>query len=169
MRRRYFLLLELLIGLALAAVLMGYLFQEQKQLFSLRRRIDQTKDHVLAKTRVFLRLDKLLSNLEKCQFEEGKLTVVHHHNLDPDPNFCGTLTSTLYRDRDRLLLMTTGERGGMRTETLLENVEHFSCRFFQDKEWSGSIADKKKLPQKIKVIVKVNQETVEYPYWVHRS
>jgi len=166
MRRRPFLLLELLIALTLAAVLLVYLFESQADLLRLRLKIDRVREEVLPKTRFYLRMRPLFSRFESCSLQNNQLTLHHRDNLDPNPSFCGQLASTLYLDHGNLVLATYPQKGDPRLEIVYENVESISYAFWMKSNWKEAPSKENPHPKKVKIFIKKEGKISEYPYWI---
>ena len=146
-KKRALTLLEVIISLALTAILLTMLISSATRLFSTRTRIENAKQEVLAKTLIQERLSSLFSALAKYQPSEkglpekepkgplesidGKsLTLFLENQIDANPFFCGSTKGEIFVENQNLIFQLMGKNDAVRKEILLENVKDISFQFF---------------------------------------
>ncbi len=155
-KKRPFTLIELMIGLALSAILLGFLFHFYTTLSTAHIDLAKNKEGVLSKQRVQLRLNQVLSLAsEPFYVKEGALIFKYDNGIDPHPQFCGPLTGMLYvNEKKQLSLVTWSKEKEPRKEVLFPNVSSYAMSFFdpiEKKTWTSHW--EKKLPAMTKLAI----------------
>ncbi len=153
MKKRPFTLLELMVGIALASLLLIFLFSTLKQSTFANSKMKVAQKLVHQRLCTQLRLTSVFDALEFERQKIGFYTASHaeslsdvlyfsyHQEVDADPNFIGVLEAMLFlkHPEKKLCLYTTGANGSMRKEVLLENLKTISFLFLdtQKGEWKS--------------------------------
>lgn len=164
MKSRPLTLIEVSIVMVLVAILIGTLFYTQKDTLKTQAKIDKARAIVLERERFLMRLNQILNSDATFRFEEERGLILKYDNgVDYERPFCGPVTSLLYQEDGKVCLATwpKGEEEG-RVEVLLEGVEDFAIKFFDDEksEWSKTI------PKNGFTMVKIIAKKTEYPFFL---
>lgn len=151
MKKKPFLLLEILIALSLASILLFFLFSFFTQSVKLESKIQNVATQLLQKQKTHnLIQDYFISiaqiedmpsfytkrfNNEKCD----SLVFVFDHGIDPDPAFSGVILGKIFLDEESNLsiciwpiLENKKIPNLWRKQTLLKNVENVTFSFIGD-------------------------------------
>jgi len=144
MKKRPFILLELLIAIGLSAILLTVLFRFLVSNAHVERQIEKAQALLLERQRLQERLESILTNIEPPQLEHPSfytdpfpdrellsLIAVFNAGIDPDPAYSGPNTSRLYLTKEGKFCLTQWplKAEGSRTETLLSNVQAIEWEF----------------------------------------
>lgn len=170
MKRHPFTLLEIIIAIALASILLTFLFSTLRQTAIANSKIKTVQSVVHQRLCLQLRLSALFDVLE---FERKKVefyTAPHAESLgdalyfsykqqvDADPQFIGTLNAVLFlkHPQKQLCLDTFSTTGTARREIFLENLKELSFQFLdaQKGRWESHWAKEADFsPALLKLIV----------------
>jgi hypothetical protein len=142
--RRPIILLELLIGFALAGILLSFLFSGFRHVADLGQKVHKAKKLVHERAVVHLRLTHLFTHLltegEKSFYfaphEESfydALFFTFDQKIDPNQDLCGPLKAAIYINNKKELCLSIASKAARRKEVLLKNVPTLSFSFFNPK------------------------------------
>jgi type II secretory pathway component PulJ len=133
-KKKSFTLIEIVIGLLLAAILVGGLFEIQRQFTLLQNKVEQAKQTVFERQRFYSRLAQIFKNLDSCRIDDNaavsseKVLVLEYvSDLDHDRNFRGKCTASLHKDGNNLILATQSK--AERKEVLLKLEKGTTIQF----------------------------------------
>lgn len=144
MRKRTWMLWELLIGMTLATVLLTALFQLLRTNVTLDHKLRGAREEASQKEHLIERLQFFVSQIEKrggkSSFYTAKLdddgtspSLIFLYNapLDPNPQLSGPTWGRLYLNQSQQLCFTQWERSGIdfRTEVLTTGVKELEWEF----------------------------------------
>lgn len=152
MRRRSLTLLEVVIGFALTAILLSFLFSSFRHMAKLGAKVQKGREAVHSRSIVQLRLGQLFENLnadeKKSSFYTDKhpdsfseaLYFTFDNGIDRDPQFCGLIKAALYLNPKKELCLTLLSEKKERKEVLFKRAGMLSFEFFnsEKKEWQSS-------------------------------
>lgn len=177
-KKKSFTLIEIIIGFLLAALLIGGLFEIQRQFNLLQNKVEQTKQIVFGRQRFYSRLAQIFNRLDKCWVDGTSLVLEYTDDLDPDREFRGKCLALLHHT-DNALFLTTYAKGA-KQEILLKIDKHATVSFelFDTKsprgikEWSADIFEKK-LPDLERRMLKITIDMpkkgkIEFPFWIQQ-
>jgi hypothetical protein len=165
MRKRPFLLLELLISLVLFAGIAAVLFSSYRELALAKSVLQKYKEPILERQRLQLRLYQIFSHFKGTKSEQKKLSYhfTYENGADLDPKFRGVLDAMIYIDRGNLTMVSWPEKKEGRTEILFEGVQDFYFQFFDEKtgQWTRNYPEQKPFMIKLKI-----NNTLELPFFL---
>ncbi len=146
MKKRALTLFEVIISLALTAILLGVLMRSATRLFTTRNFVEHAKQEVLSKKMIQERLSTLFFSLRKHEpSEKGlsrtlpqgplesndgtTLTVWLAGLIDKDPSYCGQGKGELSLIGEDFVFTQFGDDGNQRKEVLLQEVESLKFLF----------------------------------------
>jgi type II secretory pathway pseudopilin PulG len=147
--KRYFLLLEVAIAIALSAILFTVLFQflvsntkfEQKTkkvvaLLSERQRVENRLDWILGNIELPLLKHPNFYTEKLPDDKELSLAILFNAGIDPDPAFSGPTVARLHVNEKKEFCFSWWPltKKGYRTEVLLSNIHHVEWEFLGHKE-----------------------------------
>jgi hypothetical protein len=149
--KRALILFELVIALALSAILLSLLLRFFAHSAAFDRKLDEARAQIFARQHLHTRLSAFftstiprsaLPSSALCPFhtpEAGRLTAVFDNGIDPDPAFSGPIVGTLFIDGDANLSLTlfpldAKEGGGpCRKEILMSRASRLRFQFLAKK------------------------------------
>lgn len=151
MRKRSFILLEILISLALLSILISFLFTSMAQGIKAEVSLSSARKNLLARQRTQSRLQDLFLSITPIhlpplytktfpQEKKDSLIVYFDNGIDPDPLFSGPVLGRIYLDEKNHLALTLwpidtkGQIRPWRKEILLDHVSHFQFQFLGQKQ-----------------------------------
>ncbi len=179
---RAFTLLEVMISLVLVGILLSFLFSFFRQTLVMQGKAKALKEKIMQRELFQLRIHQLF--MQGCKAKKGIFSTIEHasasgpalilsldQKADPDPTYCGSVHSMLYRNEHRLSLCTWSSNHTAKVDTLLDRVTEFSLSFFNGEEWISSWTPKDgSLPVMIKAFVQREGETLEeFIFFLHPS
>ncbi|MGE5196158.1 MAG: type II secretion system protein J [Anaerolineae bacterium] len=169
--KRPFTLLEVLIGLCIAAVLVGVLFNFYHQIMlshiQLEKLTERAHFRQLFQQRLIQVFDHIdeSSNLHLSEITDSRspaLAFCYDNGTDRDKNFCHQLDALLYVDRAKnLSLISWGKQTKARKEILWEGVESIAFGFYSpsEEDWTALWSpDQEENPEMIKCSIKEVQD-----------
>jgi hypothetical protein len=156
-------LLEVMIALALTAILLGVIFGFYKQLFYSQTDIQLAKQRVLFRqwtqeklTQVFSSIlstegsDKEFYTLNIVESKYPALTFNFDNGVDRDPQYCDEVSGLLYLNKQHELRLVTWPQ---RSLILYSGVKSLSFSFFdaKNKVWKPEWKAEESLPDMVKV------------------
>lgn len=175
--KRSLTLIEMMIGLVLSALLIGGLFELQRQFGLLQTKVEKTKDIVFERERFQARLLQIFKSVTDCWInDKGFLVLQYTQLLDRDKDFRGECLALLHTEGDSLILTTYGKK--IRQDVLLKLDKHakVSYLFFDNytSEWvSHPPKDLFKSDKKVRSVIKIivtsakTGSIIEFPFWVN--
>lgn len=152
MKRHAFTLLELMIGMALAAIVIGFLFSTFRYSSIAHSKIKiahkAVHERLCLQTRLSQVFDQLHFEMKKKEFYSAShpealgdaLYFSFHLEIDQDPHFIGPLDAVLFINHQKqLCLLTMAPAGSSRKDIFLDNVQALSFQFFdsQNAKWES--------------------------------
>ena len=157
MRRQHFTLIEVLIGLVLAAMLIGILLGAYRQVTIINKEISVARAKVMTPTYLHKRLSETLTRATMTPSSVGvnsfffttdplrgihngpSLVFTYNNGIDPDPNYCGAVLARLYATQQGLLCLATwpmdsqveSQPFSSRVEILCDQVSSWSLEMYQ--------------------------------------
>ncbi len=154
LRRQPFTLIEVLIGLGLMALLIGILMGSYREIAQINQEVSSTRQAILDPLYVHKRLGETLGRAvmhpemagakeffftSSSRDKSPSLVFTYNQGVDLDPAYCGLVLARLYvSDEGHLSLAIWPIRSieepapsSFRVEVLLEDVEAWSCAFYQ--------------------------------------
>lgn len=140
-KKRTFILFEILIALSLTAVLLTFLFSFFVESARIEKKLDTARMAVSNRAHLQTRLQTVFGSLDPNglytqQFEKEKnlsLIATFNNGIDPDPAYSGSILSRIFLDEEKNLCLVTWpldqESHPWRKEVLLAHVEHFEFEF----------------------------------------
>lgn len=171
--RRYpFTLLELIIGMALAAIVVSFLFSSFRYSSIGHSRIKMTQKAVHERLCFQTRLTQVFDQL---QFENKKKEIYlashpeshndalyfsFHQEIDQDPHFIGVLDAVLFINFEKqLCLLSISPDGTSRRDVFFDNIESISFQFFDSQNTKWQPKWKKELPHAPTFLALIIKET----------
>jgi hypothetical protein len=144
--RRPILLLELLIAIALSAILMTSLFRLFVSNATLEKKLGSAHELLAKRTHLIDRLETLFSHLEppflytaslSDDGESLSLIASFDAGVDPEPNFSSSNLARIHLQRSGKLSFTQWplEAPFFRSEILLRDVDRVEWSFYQEGKW----------------------------------
>jgi type II secretory pathway pseudopilin PulG len=157
MKKKCFLLLEILISLSLLSILLTFLFHSMAQGIKMEERVEQARTILLARQRLQTRLQDLfltvtpehLPPIYTLVFPDEKkasLVVYFDHGIDPNPTFSGPVLGRIYLDEESNLVLAIWplekekRNRPWRKEILLRHVTHFQFEFLGQRQKKEDVA-----------------------------
>lgn len=136
-------LLEVVIGLALASILLTALFSSYRHLTQNHLKITLAKEELHPQFVMQLRLNQIFERLKEDEpiatkedpLSQGKaLQFTIKNGVDPDPSCLGDVECKIFLNREKSFVLHLNNR----EEVFLKNIHTFSMRFYdsQRNEWS---------------------------------
>jgi prepilin-type N-terminal cleavage/methylation domain-containing protein len=173
MKKRNFTLIEVMISLALLALLLGFLFTYFRQTLMTKNKAGVLKEKVMRIELFQVRLGALFdrfSNESDCFVTNqphgdavgSALLLYCDHGIDPNPSFSGLIHSMLFKTRDHTVcLCSWSKQHKAKVDVLLKGVKELSFEFFNGKQWRTTWPKDKKdeaFPKMIKISVLMQGE-----------
>lgn len=164
MKKRPISLVEVMIGIALTALLLTVLFSSFRELMQMnsqmaKMRQDKQWEYVLnvRLNQIFegVRSDALFMTEPYRDISPKALHFVFDHGLDSDPKFCRELEGFLFVNKDNeLCLILQSKEGKEREEVFAKNCSNYSMQFFDplSKKWKDQW-DLNYLPPIVKISI----------------
>jgi hypothetical protein len=170
-------LLEVLIGIILAGIILSFLFSLLRETLIKKQEIAQLKQIVLPREMMRLRINQIIGALSKntpsiwTEYDSYPKLFFLYKNIDRDPNFCGTVCSMLYLNKNKQLCLSTFSEKNKerRNEVLLENIHNFTCTLFNPQKaiWQTEwLPEEKQPPDMIRLHLKIDQDTYDMVLFV---
>ena len=149
MKKRNFILLEIMIGLTLLSILLTFLFHAMSQGIKMEMRVDEARKILFKRQHLQSRLQDLFLSLTPNRLpplytklfpneKKESLILYFDHGIDPDPQFSGPLLGRIYLEGDGKLVLAMWplekESKKWRKEILLDGVDYFQFQFLGQKE-----------------------------------
>jgi len=139
-KKRAFLLFEILVALSLMGMLLTFLFSFLVQSMKVEKKIEKVRHLMMGRQYMHIRLQDLFMSLgsigPQCPFSSAKNSLVFYfdHGVDPDPVFGGMVEGRLFLDEDLHLKLIYGPipldlEGVWRKEILSSRVSEVSFQF----------------------------------------
>lgn len=167
-------------GLVLATLLIGGLFEIQRQFTLMQNKVEQAGQIVFERQRLYSRLNPLFKHCENFWLEDDGLALKYTEDLDHDRNFRGECLSFLHRDENNLILTTYAKT--QKQEILLKldkkAVLQFSVFDMEATKWVDTWPSdliKKNLSDFGHCMLKLSlktpkkggkEEAIEFPFWI---
>lgn len=159
-------LLEVVIGFALTAILLAFLFSSFRHIAMVDIEVQKARETVHARTVAHLRLSQVFDNLMEKKEEVSFYTDAYGNSLHPalfltfdngidqDPKFSGPQNAVLYLNSNKQLALSLFVENTERKEILYENAKLLNFEFFniKTKLWETTWEEKTP-PMMIKVQV----------------
>lgn len=155
-RKRSLTLIEIVICMVLVGFLLTGLFNSLRQGLKKNVEMKGMKQKVLQLELFHQRVKNLFANLgdvPRVYFEKhpdavgNALMTIYKNPADPEPEMCGNLKAMLFLNKNHeICLASWSETGKGRIEVLLDKVENFNCRLFDQrkKEWGEQLSGLRK-------------------------
>lgn len=136
-------LLEVVIGMALTAILLTTLFSSFRRIALSNQEIQKIYHATHWESVAYLRLTQIFETLEEekgkyflytgphPQSNQDALHLIFDNGIDPNPDFCGIIQGSLIWDKDNNLTLITEN---IRKEVFLKGVKEMELRFFDPKK-----------------------------------
>ena len=174
---RAFTLLEVMIALALASMLMLFLFDMYREVAVQKIAAEKLEEKQFAEQKVQMRLTEIFS---KASLREDELFNVRgkdifftfHNGVDADSRFSGEVKGLLSHSKERLELRIRPLDGsGERMELLMENVKAVTYEFFdkeKERAWTPHWDNESlSIPAMIKLkITKKDEKETEFAFFL---
>lgn len=151
LRKRSFILLEILISLSLLAILLSFLFNAMAEQIKAEVRVSDARKILLARQQLQSRLQDLFLSITPAHFppiytkifpnqKKASLILYFDNGIDPDPAFSGPILGRVYIDEENNLalglwpLEKEKKNRPWRKEILLSHVTDFSFQFLGQKQ-----------------------------------
>jgi hypothetical protein len=185
--KKTFLLLEILIGLSLAGILLGFLFVFTVQNARGQKKTETARTISLTRTGFQTRMQDIFLALDlkvpsPFYTEEGKLIFIFDQGVDPDPAYSGTIRGKLFLDPDKNIVLETSplsseeepdflprkeilfaKTGGFEIELLggkhLPILRELTPTLAWHKEWPSNRSFP---PSQVRFLIKENTDTTLY-------
>ncbi len=177
MKKRSLTLIEIIIGFVLSAILIGGLFEIQRQFGILQTKVEKTKDIVFERERFHTKLSQIVRHVTDCWVDaKGCLVLQYTQLLDHDRDFRGECLALLHKDGESLILTTYGKKIRQDVLLKLDKKATVSYLFFDEQtaQWIDHPPKDLFKPDKnthslIKIMVTgVKQnDTIEFPFWIN--
>lgn len=147
MKKRSLTLLEVVIAIFLLGILLSGLFNTFRQGMKSNAQAKEIKQKILHLELFQQKLKNLFTYEEGVWIERHPettgpaLLTTFTQKADPDVEMCGKLQGMLYlTSKKELCLVVWSPKGKARVETLLDQVDAFTCQLFDSKkaEWSAA-------------------------------
>ncbi|MDN3505646.1 MAG: hypothetical protein P0S96_00240 [Simkaniaceae bacterium] len=146
MRKNYFSLLEICIGLGLATLLITTLFSSLRQLMQSKAQMSVYRQELHPYFAMHMRLNQIFESIPERGFfytdghqnaQGDALYFIFQNGVDPNPELCGEVFANLYINKEEELIF---ELKNQDTQTLLTNVSSFEMWFFDrdEQKWVTS-------------------------------
>jgi len=157
-------LLEVTIGLCLAAILVTTLFSSFRHLMQSKSQMESLRQEKHWEYITHVRLNQVFENIhDKTVFntepyQDISVTALHftfNNGVDADPQFCQELEGFLFVNKeDEFCLMIQSKGGKDRKEVLLKKAKNYSIQFFDPskKKWQSEW-NKEFLPPLVKISI----------------
>lgn len=164
LKKRPFLLFEILIALSLTAILLTFLFSFFVESVKIEKKLDAARTEITARQHLQTRLQAVLTGIHRESAEapfytqllqeemKESLMAVFDNGIDPDPAFSGPVIGRIYLDEQSNLSLATWPLGPKekkqpwRKEVLLSHVEDFEFEFMAQKKEEATIKKEKIKP-----------------------
>jgi len=151
LKKRPFLLFEILIALSLTAILLTFLFSFFVESVKIEKKIDAMRSEITARQHLQTRLQAVMTGIHResgtspfytqTVKDEGKesLIAIFDNGIDPDPAFSGSVMGRIYLDEQSNLSLATWpldpeeKHRPWRKEILLSHVKEFEFEFMAQK------------------------------------
>ncbi len=167
----------------LLGILLTTVWSLYHQILSTRGQIQAVKQTAFDKLLLHQRLSLLFSSLRQdeeipcsissCELQSpysSGLLCQYVNKVDPEPNFCGKLTTLLFVNSNKeLCLLSWNEKEQTRLEVLKQDIKkwHFSLFDTAQKKWVHSWpSNGKASPAMIKITVESKEGTDMYPFFL---
>lgn len=187
MKKKTFVLFELLIAFSLMGILLSFLFSYLVQTMKLEKKMETLRERVFEREKLQITLQNLFLSLTSDStlpalyidtIEEEKnpsLIAYFDHGIDPDPLFSGKVMARIYLDPQKnlkLALFPIQEEGKQlwREEILAKNVKSYAFSFFDGKDkseplWKERLTKKDTwVPQEIKLSIQRQEDPLLFSF-----
>jgi hypothetical protein len=168
-KKRALSLLEIIIALALTAILVSVLFSFYRQSSVISLQLEQAKQKILSQEMFQERMAQVFNQVH-LEAEKGDLplytsffgdadgavlNVSYDNGVDHQPEFCDTIKGMLYLNHKKeICFLMKSKENLSRTEVFFDGVNELKFHFFdlEEKEWTSLWPkEKKTLPAMIKM------------------
>lgn len=146
MKKNFYSLIEILIGLLLLSTVTTFVFRTQVQLwYGYRQNIEREKAlwrKKMAHQKCLLSLGKALPQKDSFSFEGGLLSFCFENGQSPQPRLSGKIRAQIFLQEGalhlhRLPLSPEAEPSLASCEVLIEGLQSWSCSFYnRDQSWT---------------------------------
>lgn len=166
MKRRSFLLLEMMIAMAIMAGAIAMLFSGFYSAIHNKNKVKNERERVLGLQRLKLRFEILFKDvIDVKEISQSEYYVKYQAGIDPDFKFRGERECILNLTKKTLTLTTWPEEGNPRYEVIAENITSLSFEFFDEAEGQFKPTYPKKKPPMMKIVLNGNpKETLPSSY-----
>ena len=164
--KRSFTLIEMMVALALTAILLTTLFQTLWEITTTKKSVQKLQHLSAERERLFFRLAPIFAKLAKPpKVSQDGIALSYDNGYDRDPKFRGRTTSLLYLEDKTLKLATWGEEEAVRREVLACNVSDLNLsQFFPSLgSWEAEIPEEDK---ECPLMYKLTIGSTSFPFWV---
>lgn len=187
--KRSFTLIEVLIGCALAALVLGMLFSSLYETSLMSSRLKSAEQDILSRAQMQQRLDSVLASLAPSEERKTSLFLIEEEDkppvlqwvylsgIDPDPHFSGEVTAFLVLENNHLILRVKGntfspkENISDRVEILKSNVKQIDYEFLSKGEVFSTWEKIQAAPPdylKLTLTLDANQKE-SYVFWINKK
>jgi len=194
MKKRFFTLLEVIIGLFLAAILLTYIFSFFSEITHIEKNMRIASEKVLSKNSLKIKLDTIFSKIvDKNAPKEpsfytlkngNELYFVYDNGIDPSPSFSSMVFARLYLEKNNLILEThpidffTKKKNKpriYREEILAKNITSLSFIFLektvpktiQENSFASSTSwEKDHLPSSLKITLTIEKSPCSFIFFL---
>ncbi len=166
LKKRPYLLFEILIGLSLTGILLTFLFSFFAESAKMEKKLETMRSEITARQNLQTRLQAVLTGIAResstetpfyTDREQGEsLVAVFDNGIDPDPAFSGQIIGRIYLDEQANLSLATwplerkeekeNHPWPWRKEILLSNIEGFEFEFLSQKKEENRTKKEKTKP-----------------------
>lgn len=199
MRKKTFILLEILISLALLSILLSFLFHSMTEGIKAEVSVSKARQALLMRQRAQSRLQDLFLSIAPTQIpplytktfsseKKESLILYFDNGIDPDPSFSGPVLGRIYLDEKNNLalglwpLEQEKKTRAWRKEILLNHVTHFQFQFLgqkekkEDKSVNATLAwhrlwpkRRMEIPSMIRLSVTQNEVEISFAFFLTTS
>ena len=167
MKRRSFLLVELLIAVVIMGAVFELLFLTYRNALIGKETLQYEKELVLGRHRLLRKFQLLFASVNS--FKEkipNNFLLKYQAAIEHDPHFRGELEGNLLIDKGRLLLISRAEKEHSRTEVLYEGVRTITFSFFDAQKGVFDATFPKTKPLMMKIELQLDNELLTLPVFL---
>ncbi|MBF5060031.1 hypothetical protein NEPTK9_001557 [Candidatus Neptunochlamydia vexilliferae] len=168
--------MEVLVGFALTALVLGVLFSALYSGTVLKNRLEKSEQAVMARVELQQRLDQVFATLDGTLYMENEpptLHIAYQNGADPNPMFSGRVEGTIELEKERLILKLPGNPVPKK-EVLRKGVSAISYHFLtpanigmeEVEVWEKST---NYLPHYVKLTLTASGEEESYAFWIRQK
>jgi hypothetical protein len=191
MRKKTFLLFEILVALSLMGMLVSILFSFMVQSMRVEKKMEMARKWILERQNLQIRIQDILTTLAPAEtspslftqkfpeLEQESIIAIFDNGIDPDPLFSGTVIGRIYLDEHKNLCLAywpypiTEQNNPWRKEILARDITDFSLSFLKSSNevqkshhlWEHSWPKKNtQTPAIVRLILKQNDATLQFAF-----